>query len=200
MLEFNRRRRGVVRTTAPLLAAFVAAVAIVPAAAQAAATETVGASAAFKAGALTIKAPNSAVSFGEVQLDGRDSYELAGDIGDWRITDARGLRAAWTVSVSATNPTAADDGEAATDAVMTMKVPAAQGKGAAPALATGDANGFVRLNTPGGTPLVQAAAGQGIGKWDMVQTGAGDLKLVMPFDTRAVQYDSTITFTIAQAL
>jgi hypothetical protein len=184
----------------PLLTALAVSVAMAPAAAQAAPKDSVGASATFKAGALTVKAPATAVSFGDIELDGRESYDLAGDVGDWRITDARGQRAAWTVTVSATDPIAADNGEAATDAVMTMKVPTAQGKGKAPTLATGEADGFVPLNTAGGTSMVQAAAGQGIGKWNMLQSGAGDLKLVMPFDTRAVQYDSTITFTTAEGL
>jgi hypothetical protein len=201
MRKSNRRRRGAVRTaTSPLIAAMAVGLAMAPAAAHAAPNDTVGASATFKAGALTIKAPTSAVAFGETELDGRESYDLAGDIGDWKITDARGQRGAWTITLSATDPTAADNAEAATAAVMTMKVPTAQGKGTAPTLATGDADGFVRLNTAGGTPVVQAAAGQGIGKWDMLQSGVGDLKLVMPFDTRAVQYDSTITFTTAPAL
>jgi hypothetical protein len=200
MSESNRRNRGIVHKAVPLLAAFAASVAIGPAAAHAAAKDSMGASAKFKAGVLSVKAPTSAVSFAEVTLDGRESYDLAGDVGDWTITNARGQRAAWTVTVSATDPTAADTGEAATAAVMTMKLPTAQGKGTPPTLATGDADGFVRLNTAGGTPVVQAGAGQGIGKWDLLEPGADDLKLVMPFDTRAVQYDSTITFTTAQAL
>jgi hypothetical protein len=198
MSKSNRRTRRV--SAAPLVAAFAVAIAMAPAAAQAAPKDTVGASAKFKPGALTVKAPTSAVSFAETQLDGSESYELVGDIGDWNIVDARGGRAPWTVTVSATDPTAADNGETAADAVMTMKVPVAKGRGAAPTLATGDADGFVRLNTAGGVPMVEAAAGGGIGKWDLQQAGAGDLKLVMPFDTRAVQYDSTLTFTTSQAL
>lgn len=201
MRKFNSRRRRAWRSGAgAVLMAVAMGAGIVPAAAQAAPKDTVGASATFKGGELTVHAPSSAVSFGETTLDGSGSYQLAGDIGDWSITDARGQRAAWTVTVSATDPTAADNGEVATDAVMTMKVPVAQGKGLAPTLATDNADGFVRVNTPGGVPMVEAAAGRGIGKWDLLQAGQGDLKLVMPFDTRAVQYDSTITFTTSQAL
>jgi hypothetical protein len=197
----NRRNRVVMRpAVTPLLTVLAVGVAMAPATAQAAPTDSLGASVTFKPGALAVKAPASAVSFGDIELDGGESYDLSGDVGDWRITDARGQRRAWTLTVSATDPIAADNGEAATDAVMTMKVPTAQGKGAAPTVATGDAGGFVRLNTAGGSALVAAAQGQGIGKWNMLESGAGDLKLVMPFDTRAVQYDSTITFTAAQAL
>jgi hypothetical protein len=173
---------------------------VAPVAANAASSDSVSASATFKAGPLSVTAPKSAVSFADLELDGRESYDLVGDIGDWRTTDARGQRAGWTVTVSATDPIASDNGEAAVDAVMTMHVPTAQGKGSAPAVAPGDADGFVRLNIAGGTPVIQAAAGQGIGKWDMPQAGTGDLRLVMPFDTRAVRYDSTVTFTVAPAL
>jgi hypothetical protein len=173
---------------------------VAPVAANAASSDSVSASATFKAGPLSVTAPKSAVSFADLELDGRESYDLVGDIGDWRTTDARGQRAGWTVTVSATDPIASDNGEAAVDAVMTMHVPTAQGKGSAPAVAPGDADGFVRLNIAGGTPVIQAAVGQGIGKWDMPQAGTGDLRLVMPFDTRAVRYDSTVTFTVAPAL
>jgi hypothetical protein len=59
---------------------------------------------------------------------------------------------------------------------------------------------MVELTGQMGTPLVTAAAEKGVGAWDMTQTETGDMRLVMPYNTRAVQYDSTITFTIAQGV
>jgi hypothetical protein len=191
--------RRVTRLAAPVLAALAVAVAALPSGAQAA-SDTVGASASFTKGALSVVAPVSSVSFGSTQLDGRASYDLAGDIGDWKVTDATGDQRGWNVTVQATDPTAADNGIAAVNAVMRIKVPTATGQGTAPDVAAGDVNGLVRLNTPGGSRVVNATASQGIGEWQLHQDGIGDLELAMPFDTRAVQYDSTIMFTSAQNL
>jgi hypothetical protein len=197
MHKSNRSSRRAVRSfAAPLVAAIAIAGGLAPAAH--AAVDSVGASATFTQGTLGVEAPESAVSFGNTQLDGRASYDLSGDVGNWRITDATGSLAGWTVTVEASEPTSASG--AATGAVMTMKTPTAEGVGQAPNVAAGDAAGFIRLNTAGGAQVADAAAGKGVGAWDMLQSGGDDLKLVMPYNTRAEQYDSTITFTAAQGL
>jgi hypothetical protein len=179
--------------------AALAIAALAPAGAQAA-ESSVGASATFTDGGLSVTAPATHVNFGSTRLDGGASYSLVGDIGNWNINDATGSLAGWTASASASFPKAADTGEQLDTAVMSMHVPGAIGNGAAPDIASGDQNGMVQLTGQMGTPLVTAQPNKGVGAWDMTQTGTGDVRLVMPFNTRAVQYDSTITFTIAQGL
>jgi hypothetical protein len=199
MIKSLAAPKKLVRAAAPLLAAAAATAAILPAGAHAN-DSSVGASATFTKGDLIVTAPTSAVSFGNTQLDGRASYDLSGDVGDWLVNDASGDLSGWSVTVEATEPTAADNGVPATGAVMTMKAPSTSGVGPAPTPAPGDVNGFSRLNDAGGAALVNAPAGAGVGQWQLRQTGVGDLKLVMPYDTRGVQYDSTITFTTAPAI
>jgi hypothetical protein len=199
MIKSVDASKKLARVAVPFLAAAAVTAALLPAGAQANA-DSVGASAVFTKGDLIVTAPTSAVSFGNTQLDGRASYDLSGDVGDWLVNDASGDLSGWSVTVEASEPTAADTGTPATGAVMTMKAPATSGVGPAPAPAPGDVNGFSRLNTAGGAALVNATPGKGVGQWQLRQTGGGDLKLVMPYDTRGVQYDSTITFTTAPAI
>jgi hypothetical protein len=190
----NKRRTAVGRKS---LIAAVAIAALAPAGAQAA-SSSVDASALFTRGGLTVTAPTTAVSFGSTVLDGRASYDLNGDIGDWGVNDATGDLAGWTTTASASSPKG-PDGVAMTDAVMAMHVPTATGNGAAPTIATGDADGFVQL-TGAGNQVLSAASDKGIGAWQLAQAGPDDIRLVMPYNTRAVKYDSTITFTIAQSV
>jgi hypothetical protein len=196
----SRKRRSIGRNT---IVAALAIAALAPAGAQAAApppaSEDLGASALFTAGGLTVAAPDAAVSFGSTPLDGRASYDLKGDIGDWQITDATGDLKGWTSSVRATNPRALDTGAESADAVMSMHVPTATGNGDGPTMAPGDVDGFVSLAGEG-TEVANATIEQGVGKWQMAQSGGDDIRLIMPFDTRPTQYDSTVTFTVAQGL
>jgi hypothetical protein len=193
----SRKRRSIGRKA---VVAALAMAALAPAGAQAATESSVGASANFTGGALSITAPQAAVNFGNTNLDGRASYNVVGGIGDWKINDATGTLAGWTASASASFPKAADTGAELDTASMSMRVPGAIGSGPAPTIATGDVDGMVGLTGQMGTPLVTAAPGKGVGAWDLTQTESGDMRLVMPYNTRAVQYDSTITFTIAQGI
>jgi hypothetical protein len=188
--------RKFARVAAPLLAAL--AMTALPAGAQASA-DSVDASAIFTKGGLAITAPASTVSFGNTQLDGSAAYNLSGDVADWNVNDASGDLTGWSVSVEASEPTALDTGTPIAGAVMTMKTPVPNGVGPAPSVPAGD-NGFVRVNATGGVAMVNALQNQGVGDWDLQQAGTGDLKLVMPYNTRGVQYDSTITFTTAPSI
>jgi hypothetical protein len=104
----SRKRRSIARKA---VVAALAMAALAPAGAQADTESSVGASADFTGGALSITAPQAGVNFGSTNLDGRASYNLVGGIGDWKINDATGTLAGWTASASASFPKASDTGE-----------------------------------------------------------------------------------------
>lgn len=193
----SRTRFGRMTARKSVIAALAIA-ALAPASAQAA--DSVGASATFNAGPLTVTAPATSVSFGDTVLDGRASYDLQGDIGNWNVNDSTGALSGWGVGAQASDPAPSDGKPAVTDAVMSMHVPTGvTGTGPAPTISTGDANGFVQLSGAG-SKLLDAVQDTGVGSWDVAQDGGQDIRLVMPYNTRAVRYDSTLTFTVGQKM
>jgi len=154
-------------------------------------------------GVLDVMAPADDVIFPEVKLDGGASYKLAGDLGDWVVSDDTGKKTGWQVTVAATDAIAYDTDLPLAGSILRMRVPVPSGVGAAPTVAAGDANGFVTLNgssAPDGSVVARSATGGSPGLWTMTQPGPDDLKLTMPFDTRAQQYDMTVTFTVSPPL
>jgi hypothetical protein len=150
---------------------------------------------------LTVQAPSTAIVFPETKLTGAPSYVLAGDLGDWSVTDTAGSKTGWQVTVEAADPVAFDTGLPIEDAVMRMKVPVPHGQPRA-TLKNPDADGFVAVSgetAPDGVVVATTSKGKQ-GTLLMTQPGADDLTLTMPVDTRATRYDATVTFTVSPAL
>jgi hypothetical protein len=150
-----------------------------------------------------VQAPAGTVVFPQTKLDGRTSYELRGDIGDWTVTDGSAGAQGWQVAVHATSAIAADTGLGLAGSRVRMRVPVPQGQATAPSIAAGGADGFVALNgdsATGALIMARSAPAGSPGTWRMTQHGTDDLALSLPYDTRAVRYDTTITFTVSPGL
>jgi hypothetical protein len=148
---------------------------------------------------LDVVPPAGPLTFPATKLDGSASYQLRADIGNWSVVTEAAAPRGWAVTVTASEPVAADTGLPVSGSGMRMRVPGQTTGTPAPAVATGDANNFVALNG-GGSLIASSGPVDSARTWEMIQSGTDDLWLSMPHDTRSVRYDSTITFTIAPRL
>jgi hypothetical protein len=188
--------------------AAVCAFAVAPMAAQAAnttgptGTDTSG---QVSAGDLTFSAP--ALGSFDTTLTGVSQTAHA-TVGDWNITDARGSHAGYSVMVKASVPTVGTAGATLPDGSITItptKASATDGNTGTTAPVTGA--GTTQASTPPGVNLIagtataidNATTNTGEGSWAF--TGdSGDVKslaVVIPSDTTAGTYGSTLTFTAA---
>jgi hypothetical protein len=124
---------------------------------------------------------------------------------DWSVIDDSSAPGRGQVTVSASAPVAADTHLPIDRSVMRMRVPDPVGSGPAPEVLA-DSDGFVTVVGTGaatgadGVIVARSNAAGSPGIWQMQQPAEHDLTLSMPYDTRAVRYDTTLTFTVSPAL
>lgn len=202
---FNGVRRSRTRTIGAGLALTLVAV-MAPATTQAAdvLTSPTAVSATVDSSGIQVTAP-AAVSFAAASLTGR-AATLDADIGDWMVNDARGEASSkgWTVTAAASAVTVDTDGAgpgAAAEVpgmapVLDMDAATALvGSGPAPVMTGGTLTGT-------GATLLDAGVDAGVGEWQVTQGTAGvkDLHLALPYNARAGDYASTVTFTLTPKL
>jgi hypothetical protein len=184
--------RHLARHLSPLrIALATAAVSLLAFPASAAADQdSTGVTGTLSAGSLITTAP-SVSSFTDT-LTGR-AHTVTTDVGTWVVNDATGSGAGYNVTVEASTPkvdgvdlTGASVSLAAADAPTS---PDGLGASEGPTNASGP---FVLTSGP--QTVTSAAAGKGMGEWRFAQ-GAGDLSLLMPADTPAGAFSTTLLFT-----
>jgi hypothetical protein len=186
----SRGRRNRSRITGALLGVALAA-ALVPAGAQAADNDGTGVSGLLTGGSLDVTAPAD-VDFGSHAVTGV-STTLDANLLNWSASDTRGTFLGWTVTADASDVQV----DAATISGMTPAIIAdaptsVTGSGTLPTINAGP-----HTLTGGGAEILAADVDEGIGPFAVLQAGATDLHLALPYNARPGTYTSTITYTIA---
>lgn len=191
MLKHSRKGTKALARAAAVAGIFVA----LPAGSALAATDTSGVTVTGASNTLT--APTFG-DFAGATLDGT-RQSLSTSVASWNVSDNRGTGAGWSVTVSASQPQTADATPVVmpSSATLTLTAPDVS--------ATDTQNGstaptVVGGNLLGGTiSLATAGADAGMGSWDFAQA-ATDLAIVVPSETKAGAYTSTVTTTLGAAL
>ena len=182
--------------------AVVTAFAVAPMAAQAADTDTTGATGTLTGGSLNITSPAD-ISAINATLGGITQIVTA-DVGAWSANDATGSNDGYNITLTASAPTVggvgADAGTGATLTLGASTTPAAPGTdNPVPAASRPVNDGDQVLPATGGATIDHAILGMGQGLWDFAAVSAANdgLSVVIPGDASAGAYSSTLTYTIA---
>jgi hypothetical protein len=184
------RKSRVARIAAGL--AVASAVAAVPAA-QAATTDATG---TLSAGSLSNTAP--AIAPFSLALTGVNQTVTTA-VGAWSVTDATGSNEGYSITVAASDPTVDGSAPAAgTGGSMTLTPTTATAAAGNPA-ATGPIAESAQLLSTTAATIDNAEAGTGQGQWNFAaDSGATkSLSVVIPGDSSAGAYSSTLTYTTA---
>jgi hypothetical protein len=147
------------------------------------------------AGALTLQAPSD-VTFSDITVS-TVNQTVTGNASGWKVDDARGLKTSqqpgWSLTASATNFTDGDPVEPSSIAVTNLTVtPSSLStiSGSSTGVSLGSAHTFTSSSDQ--TAVAVASGGNGRGRYQ----GDLGLSLVVPANTPASTYSSTVTFTV----
>lgn len=151
---------------------------------------TTGVAGTLSAGSL-ITTARTVTSFTDT-LTGR-AHTVTTGVGTWIVNDATGSGAVYNVTVEASTPKVGGvDLTGASVSLAAADAPSSPDGLAASEGPTNASGPFVLTSGP--QTVTTAAAGKGMGEWRFGQ-GAGDLSLLIPADTPAGEFSTTLIFT-----